>query len=110
MPGLRIVDAVQHDDGSWERISSIGHVQAPLDNSVQIKALDWMFTGPGDWFGYRAEAIRGSGGAKLAWFLGIIAIDQNPVVVAVALEEATPIKAQELGLALLFAARTATIP
>jgi len=110
MPGLRIVDAVRQEDGSWQRVPSMGHARIPLEAMVQINALDWMLTGPGGWLGYRALAISGVEGQEMAWFLGIINIEQAPIVVSVALEDASMIQAQTIGVQLLAATQGTPAP
>ncbi len=107
MPGLRIVDAVRTMDGSWERVPSQGHTRSVLASGVQIQALDWLQSGPGNWLGYRAQAVSSASGGKITWFLGVISLDQAPAIVAVALEDGQSIEAQAIGVELLSAYRAA---
>lgn len=101
MPGLRIVDAVRMEDGTWQRLPSQGESRKPLDMETQELARSWMRQSSRGIFGYRAQAIRGAGGQNLAWYLGFVTADQGTAVVAIVLENGSPILAEKIGVGLL---------
>lgn len=105
MPGLRIVDAVRQDDGTWQRLPSLDEGTLPLNAEQQEIARSWMRSVAGEILSYRAQAIRGAGGQTLAWFLGIIPSEQGSAVLAVALENGSPVQAEKIGVSLLKAYR-----
>ncbi|MFN2275610.1 MAG: FtsW/RodA/SpoVE family cell cycle protein [Anaerolineales bacterium] len=110
MPGLRIVDAVRQEDGTWQRLASIGETAKPLGAEIQDRVRSWMWPNTGGIVGYRASAIRGAGGQTVAWYLGWIESERGAAVVAVALETGTAIQAQEIGITLLESYRETVIP
>ena len=101
MPGLRIVDAVRQEDATWHRLASLEEGTLPLNAEQQELARRWMQSRTGGILSYRAQAIRGAGGQTLAWFLGIIPSEQGSAVIAVALENGSPVQAENIGVLLL---------
>jgi cell division protein FtsW (lipid II flippase) len=110
MPGLRIVDAVRLEDGSWMRLPSEGSAAVPLSASTRESAQSWMRKGSQGILGYRATAIRGASGETVAWYLGFISGERGAAVVAVALENGTPVQAERIGQTMLSGYQETIIP
>jgi hypothetical protein len=106
---LRLLRAVNHDDTGWEEQEPVGY-RVPTFSSEVIHTLEGIYAAGGsDLIDLRAQALSGSEGQLLGWYLGAMAADEDLWVVVVVLEGSTPHEAERIGRAILTATEALTL-
>lgn len=104
-PELQIVDAIRGEGGQWERYADTDLPLALIlpETSAEIRSSQ----GGEDQFSYLASALAGE---PLGWFLGGTRGIGGDFAVVVVLENGSPVKAAEVGTALLERVRARSLP
>ncbi len=101
---LRLVSAVNYDDEGWEEQESVGYRVPPFSSEV-IGTLQGIYAvGNSNLTDLRAQALSGSEGQRLGWYLGALDAEEVLWVVVVTLEGGAPQEAEGIGRAILTAA------
>lgn len=105
---LRLVRAVYEDDQRWVELEPVGYRVPPFSNEV-VNTLDSIYAaGRSDLVDLRAQALSGSEGQLLGWYLGALESKDALWVVVVVLEGSTPQEAEVIGRAVVTAASELT--
>jgi hypothetical protein len=89
VPTLKLVDAVQLPDGTWEQLAPLGEPATSISTET-AQSMRAILSGDGDLGGVLAAAIAGPEGERLVWFLGSIETPDATLVIVVVLENADP--------------------
>ncbi len=95
LPALKLVEAVQLPDGTWDQLAPLGEPAASISTETAQTMLA-ILGGEGNLGGILATAIAGPEGESLAWFLGSIETPEAAFVIVVVLENADPQEAQTI--------------
>jgi cell division protein FtsW (lipid II flippase) len=105
---LRLVRAIDVDDGGWVEQESVGYRVPTLSNEV-VSALKEVYSvGQTGLYDLRAQAISGSEGQLQGWYLGVLDSRERAWVVVVVLEGTEPYEAEGIGREILEAAQRLT--
>jgi cell division protein FtsW (lipid II flippase) len=101
---LKLVRAIEVDEGGWVEQEAVGYRVPGLSSDV-VNALKEVYSaGDTGIYDLRAQAISGSEGQLLGWYLGGLESRDRFWVVVVVLEGAAPYEAEGLGREIFSAA------
>ncbi|TFH35835.1 MAG: hypothetical protein E4G99_06390 [Anaerolineales bacterium] len=104
-PGIRVIDALDWEDGEWKRFQQIDHSQPAIDPQTASEMRSALLENT--MITYRAKAIAGE---PLGWFLGGIRGLSGQYALVVVLEDGLSAEAARIGTTLLEAVKSTLLP
>jgi membrane peptidoglycan carboxypeptidase len=97
LPSLRLVDAVRVPEGTWQSFEPLEASRVAISADAAVAILAALNADDG-LSGVTAVAITGPEGERVTWFLGGTLSTDQPFVIVVVLEDASPQVARSVAL------------